>query len=166
MDQYAYLTQLTPHHYKHDLNPAQQMSVILDLACKMGFAYTNHANIRTELFIEEPAGENKREPFFVVYNNAARPTCNNGHLMLNKYIRSVWAEPIEFECGFRKPSNDWYKQRNAERVQLPIQPIEIHQESINTDCSDLNAVKKTLNIWHKIMNYDWDGKLLDGTIKG
>lgn len=59
-----------------------------------------------------------------------------------------------------------YKQRNAERVQLPIQPIEIHQESINTDASDLNAVKKTLGLWYKLMNYDWDGKLLDGSIKG
>ena len=166
MDQYEYLKQDTPKEYKHGLNPAQQLTVILDTATQLGFCYTNHGNIRTELFIEDPVGINKREPFFVIYNNAARPTCNNGHFMLNKYIKEVWSEAIEFECGFRKPTDAWYKQRNAERVQLPIQPIEIHQESINTDASDLNAVKKTLGLWYKLMNYDWDGKLLDGSIKG
>ena len=165
-EQYEYLKHLTPKEYADQLNPAQQMSVILDLATQKGFAYASHANIRHELIVQDPADVNKREPYVVIYNNAARPTCNNGMPMMNKYIIDTWGEAIEFECGFRKPRKEWYKQRNMENVRLPLKPIEIHQDSINTDATDINAVKKLLDLWYKIMNYDWDGKLIDGIIKG
>lgn len=164
--QYEYLKDLTPHIYANELNPAQRTTVIIDIATNMGFSYATHGNVRTEFMLKDPAGENPREPYMVLYNNASRTVCNNGELLVNKYITAVWDEQLEFECGFRKPTQEWYKARNRERVQLPISPIEIHQESINTDCLDLEAVKKCLSLWYKIINYDWDGKLIDGSIKG
>jgi hypothetical protein len=167
MGQYDYLEELTPEIYKHQLNPAQQFSVILDIANQIGFTYNNNANIRAELNVQEPVEENPRLPYVVIYNNAARPTCNNGHLMLNKHIKDTWGEAIEFECGYKRPSDDWYARHDRDSVRTThIQPIEVHQESINTDYSDLNAVKKLLQLWYKIMNYDWNGQLVDATIKG
>jgi hypothetical protein len=166
MNPLAYLKELTPHIYANDLNPAQRTTAIIDMATQLGFSYTTHGNVRTEFIIQQPAGVNVREPYMVLYNNAARTLCNNGHLLVNKYITEVWDEELEFECGFRKPSDAWYKARHRERVQIPIQAVEIHQESINTDCADLEAVKKCLNLWYKVINYDWDGKLIDGSING
>lgn len=164
-DRYDYLADLTPHIYANELNPAQRATVIIDIASEMGFSYATHGNVRTEFMLQEPAHINPREPYMVLYNNASRTVCNNGELLVNKYICDVWDEVLEFECGFRKPTDEWYKARKQD-VMYGMAPLEIHQASINTDLSDLVAVKKCLSLWYKIMNYDWDGKLIDASING
>jgi len=165
MDRWEYLTELTPELYRHKLNPAQQMTVIIDIAESMGFTAGYNGIIRTDLSIAKPEAVNDREPFVTIYNNAARATCNNGHLMYNTDIKVVWVEAIEFECGYRKPTAEWYQRRQT--TALPgINNIEIHQESINVDATDLNAVKKLLTMWYKVMNYDWEGQLICDSIKG
>lgn len=166
MGPYEYLNELTPELYKHQLNPSQQFTVILEIASEMGFSYTNHANVRAELRVLEPERFNPRLPYVVIYNNAARTTCNNGHLMLNKDIKSTWGEAIEFECGYKRPGDDWYEKHSVQNNPTILQPIEVHQESINTDYSDLEAVRKLLKLWYNIINYDWNGQLVDSTIKG
>jgi len=86
--------------------------------------------------------------------------------MSNQYLND-WYESIEFEAGFKRPSDEWYEQQEHRKLGLPhLKAIEIHQESINVDYNDLDSVKRLFAMWSKVINYDWVGKLIDPSIKG
>lgn len=165
--QFQHLEQLDQEKYSQ-LSHAQKYTIICDIAEHMGFAFdTGRGGIRTELTIPEPADVNPREPYIVIYNNHARVQDNNGDLMLPEQY--CWDELIEFECGFKKPTTEWREKNrheDANSLKSYLSPIEIHQPSINVDYTDLSAIKKLLNLWFKLIDFDWDGKMIDPSING
>jgi len=159
-----YLNQLDQNTYS-TFNLAQKMTVINDIAESVDLHPVAHNNIYWT-YNDHNASPNPRAPYIAVYFNAARVLDNNMEIMNKQYLND-WYESIEFEAGFKRPSDEWYEQQEHRKLGLPhLKAIEIHQESINVDYNDLDSVKRLFTMWSKVINYDWVGKLIDPSIKG
>jgi hypothetical protein len=159
-----YLKHLDQSTYS-TFNVAQKMSVINDIAESVDLHPVAHNNVFWT-YNDPKDSANPRRPYIVTYCNAARVLDNNQDIMNNKYLAD-WYDPIEFEAGFKMPSDEWYAQHEHRQLGHPhLKAIEIHQPSINCDPDDLASVKRLFDMWSKVISYDWIGKLIDPGVNG
>lgn len=159
-----YLNHLDQNTYS-TFNLAQKMTVINDIAESNGLKPRTNNGIYW-LYNDHRASPNPRAPYIAVYFNAARVLDNNMEIMTNQYLND-WYDGIEFEAGYKNPSDEWYKQQEHRQLGLPhLKAIEIHQDSINVDYEDLASVKRLFSMWSKVISYDWVGKLIDPGLNG
>jgi len=159
-----YLDHLDQHQYS-TFNMAQKMTVINDFAELCGLQPFSRNGI-VWIYNDPAKSPNPRQPYVTVYFNAASVLDNTGNIVCNSYGIDT-LDAIEFEAGFKNPTSEWYSKSEHRTLGLPkLKPIEIHQESINVDYTDLASVKRLFTMWSKVINYDWVGKLIDPGIKG
>lgn len=163
-DHLQYLKEVDQHWYS-TLNLSQTMTVINDIAESNGLKPQSQNGIYW-IYNDWRKPINPRAPYIVVYYNAARVLDHNGEMINQHQLHSQY-EAIEFEAGFKNPSEEWYKQNTTSRLGLPhVKAVEIHQDSINTDYTQLSDVKRLFHTWSQVIQYTWQGKLLDAGLNG